>query len=150
MSARIGPAGSARAGRPEHREAPAGFRTWAGTVEVLDAPVETPRDVSEVVDVVRHAAATGRRVHPAGSGHSFTGVAAPRQTGHGTSLRLGHLSGLVDDSRAGEGLLTLGAGTPLHALPGLLALYGLALENMGDIDRQTLAGAVSTLSLIHI
>lgn len=144
MSARIGSAGAARAGRPEHREAPTGFRTWAGTVDVPDAPIETPWDVSEVVDVVRRAAATGRRVHPAGSGHSFTGVAAPRQPGPGTSLRLRHLSGVVDDSQAGEGLLTLAAGTPLHALLGLLAPYGLALENMGDIDRQTLAGAVST------
>src|SRR5690606_33113979 len=41
-------------------------------------------------------------------------------------------------------LVTLGAGTNLHQLPALLAPYGLALENMGDINVQTVAGAIST------
>ena len=45
-------------------------------------------------------------------------------------------------SRAGR--VTLGAGTPLHELPRLLAPYGLAMPNMGDIDRQTISGATST------
>ncbi|WP_374929438.1 D-arabinono-1,4-lactone oxidase [Kytococcus sedentarius] len=123
-----------------------GFATWSGTVRVPDAPCLTPDDLPGVVDAVRRAAAAGRRLHPAGSGHSFTGVAAPRAGGDspGASLRLDRLTGVVDDSRADQGLLTLGAGTPLHALPELLAPYGLALENMGDIDRQTLAGALST------
>ncbi len=40
--------------------------------------------------------------------------------------------------------VTLAAGTRLHQLPALLAPYGLALPNMGDIDRQTIAGATST------
>ena len=40
--------------------------------------------------------------------------------------------------------MTLAAGTRLHQLPRLLAPYGLALPNMGDIDRQTIAGATST------
>ena len=62
MSARIGSVGAARASRPEHRDAPAGFRTWAGTVDVPDAPVETPWDVSEVVDVVRRLEWIGHRV----------------------------------------------------------------------------------------
>ncbi len=41
-------------------------------------------------------------------------------------------------------LVTLGAGTNLHQLPGLLGPLGLAMENLGDIDVQTLAGATST------
>jgi len=40
--------------------------------------------------------------------------------------------------------VTLGAGTNLYQLPALLRPHGLALENMGDIDRQTIAGATST------
>jgi len=54
---------------------------------------------------------------------------------------LGALSGIV----AVDGcLVTLGAGTKLHELPALLDPLGLALTNMGDIDRQSLAGATST------
>lgn len=122
-----------------------GFHTWSGTVHLPDAPVAHAASVQQVVDAVRRARETGTPLHPRGSGHSFTGVAAPRTGARtGTSLDLGGLVGVVDDSRAEEGLLTLAAGTPLHALPGLLAPYGLALQNMGDIDRQTLAGALST------
>ncbi len=40
--------------------------------------------------------------------------------------------------------MTLLAGTRLHRIPGLLAPYGLAMENLGDIDRQSIAGAIST------
>ncbi|WP_462417484.1 D-arabinono-1,4-lactone oxidase [Kytococcus sp. Marseille-QA3725] len=126
---------------------PTGFRTWSGSVEVPEAPRATADGVEEVVESVRSSVREGRPIHPAGSGHSFTGVAAPRRGGTapaGRTLALTGLQGVVDDSRADEGLLTLAAGTPLHALPGVLAPYGLALENMGDIDRQTLAGAVST------
>ncbi|HQG69528.1 MAG TPA: D-arabinono-1,4-lactone oxidase, partial [Rhodoglobus sp.] len=40
--------------------------------------------------------------------------------------------------------VTLGAGTNLYQLPALLQPHGLALANMGDIDRQTISGATST------
>jgi FAD-linked oxidoreductase len=53
------------------------------------------------------------------------------------------LSGVLEVER-GRGRVTLAAGTRLYDLPRLLAPYGLALENMGDIDRQTIAGATST------
>ena len=42
------------------------------------------------------------------------------------------------------GRVTLGAGTRLRDLPALLEPYGLALQNMGDIDHQSIAGAIST------
>ncbi len=43
-----------------------------------------------------------------------------------------------------SGLVTVDAGIPLHQLNPLLARHGLAMEILGDIDRQTIAGAVST------
>ena len=36
------------------------------------------------------------------------------------------------------------AGTRLHEIPALLAPYGLGMRNLGDIDRQSIAGAIST------
>ena len=38
----------------------------------------------------------------------------------------------------------MGAGTPLHVLNPALQALGLALPNLGDIDRQTVSGAIST------
>jgi FAD-linked oxidoreductase len=58
-------------------------------------------------------------------------------------IELDDLQGVLEvDSERGR--VTLAAGTRLHRLPELLRPYGLALQNMGDIDRQTVAGATST------
>ena len=43
-----------------------------------------------------------------------------------------------------DGVVTVGAGTPLHRLNADLAQRGWALTNLGDIDRQTVAGALAT------
>ena len=40
--------------------------------------------------------------------------------------------------------VTVLAGTPLHVLNDRLHGLGLALHNLGDIDRQTVAGAIAT------
>jgi L-gulonolactone oxidase len=60
-----------------------------------------------------------------------------------TLLRLDGLRGVLDADRE-SGLVRVGAGTVLRELNEELARLGLALENMGDIDAQTLAGAIST------
>ena len=74
---------------------------------------------------------------PVGSGHSFTGIAAAPDI----QLDMSALTGLL----AVNGVeVTLGAGTCLRDLPPLLDPLGLALENMGDIDAQTVSGATST------
>jgi FAD-linked oxidoreductase len=43
-----------------------------------------------------------------------------------------------------DGLVTVGAGTPLHRLNAELLRRGWSLTNLGDIDRQTIAGALAT------
>jgi L-gulono-1,4-lactone dehydrogenase len=92
-----------------------------------------------VADEVRKAAAEGLTVRMAGTGHSFTAVAATDgvllQPGGMTSIRS------VD---AAAGLVTVEAGCPLHVLNGSLLARGLSLANMGDIQVQTVAGATQT------
>lgn len=115
------------------------WRNWGRTEQVRPLRVERPSSPEAVQRAVQSAAASGLRVKPVGSGHSFTGIAvAP-----GVQLDLTELSGVVDADVA-TGRVTLAAGTRLHQLPALLAPYGLALPNMGDIDRQTISGATST------
>ena len=115
------------------------WRNWAGTETVEPQRVVTPRTVNEVADAIKQAVQDGLKVKAIGSGHSFSGVAvAP-----GLQIRPDHLDGLVSvDSESG--LVTVEAGIPLHRLNPLLAEQGLAMEILGDIDRQTIAGAVST------
>ena len=78
-------------------------------------------------------------VKAVGSGHSFTPVALTT----GTLVRLDHLTGLVGVDRA-QGTVTVRAGTTIAQLNRLLDAEGLALSNLGDIDRQTVAGAIGT------
>ena len=58
-------------------------------------------------------------------------------------LDLDELSGLVEVDRERARVRVL-AGTRLHQIPRLLAPFGLAMANLGDIDRQSIAGAIST------
>jgi len=113
------------------------WQNWGRSESAHPKHLARPTSVDEVVEVVRLAAANGLTVKPVGAGHSFTAIAATT----GIQLDLDAVDGLiaVDGTR-----VTVGAGTNLHQLPALLAPHGLALANMGDIDRQTVGGATST------
>ena len=114
------------------------WRNWSRSQAVVPARVERPTSTGAVQRAVLAAARTGTRIKAVGAGHSFSGIAvAP-----GVQLDLAFSGVLHVDEAAGR--VTLAAGTHLHELPALLKPYGLALENMGDVDRQTLAGATST------
>ncbi|MFC9919400.1 D-arabinono-1,4-lactone oxidase [Agromyces binzhouensis] len=113
------------------------WRNWGRTAAVRPNRIERPADEGAVQRAV--LAAEGRRIKPVGSGHSFTAIAAAADI----QLDLTDLSGVLA-ADAASGRVTLGAGTPLHRLPHLLEPYGLAMANMGDIDRQTISGATST------
>ncbi|GAA1677846.1 D-arabinono-1,4-lactone oxidase [Microbacterium lacus] len=115
------------------------WQNWGRSASVRPQLVEFPASTAAVQRSVRAAAARGMRVKAIGAGHSFTGIAvAP-----GVLLDLSDLTGLVGADRR-TGRVTLRAGTRLHQIPRLLAPYGLAMPNLGDIDRQSIAGALST------
>ena len=116
----------------------ASWTNWADTVHA-DVTVSGPATVRELADVVTTAAARGQRVKPIGAGHSFTAIGAT----DGVQLRLDRLSGIVAADRDANTVTVL-AGTPLHALNASLWRLGLSLSNLGDIDVQTIAGAIST------
>ena len=113
------------------------WRNWGRSVTAHPQFIVKAASVEEVQAAVRFAAERGLPIKAVGAGHSFTAIAA---TG-GVLLDLQWLDGVI----AVDGLeVTLGAGTNLFQLPSLLGPLGLALENMGDVDRQTVAGATST------
>ena len=113
------------------------WRNWGRSQTVTPAHSARPASVDEVIAVVAAARDRGLTVKAVGAGHSFTSIAAT----DGVQLDLSLLDGVyaVEGTR-----VTLGAGTNLYQLPALLDPLGLALTNMGDIDRQTIAGATST------
>ncbi|MEW2461198.1 MULTISPECIES: D-arabinono-1,4-lactone oxidase [Microbacterium] len=115
------------------------WQNWGRSASVRPVRVERPRSPEGVQRAVRAAAKQGLTIKAVGAGHSFTGIAvAP-----GVLLELDDLQGLVS-ADAASGRVSLLAGTRLHRIPGLLAPYGLAMQNLGDIDRQSISGAIST------
>lgn len=115
------------------------WRNWAGNQRTDPSRVVQARTVADVVAAVQAAERDGLRVKALGSGHSFTAIAVPEDvalTAPGDPAQV-----RVD---AATGLVTVPGGLTLHALNALLWERGLALPNLGDIDAQTVAGAIST------
>ncbi|MEO9137431.1 MAG: D-arabinono-1,4-lactone oxidase [Jatrophihabitans sp.] len=114
------------------------WTNWAGNVRA-DVVVAQPATVATLQQVVADAATRGRRVKPIGAGHSFTPIGVT----DGLQLRLDRLGGIVSADRR-TGLVTVHAGTRLHALNEALWHLGMSMTNLGDIDVQSIAGAIST------
>ena len=115
------------------------WRNWAGDQRCTPAAIERPGSRAELIDAIGRAAAQRSGVRAAASGHSFTDIACTE----GVMLRLERLDRVLDVDR-GSGLVRVEAGIRVGDLAAALDTHGLALENQGDIDRQTLAGAIST------
>jgi FAD-linked oxidoreductase len=116
-----------------------GWVNWAGDQRCRPERMLRPASREELAEAVGAASAAGVKVSVAGSGHSFTEAALT----DGTMLRIEALSGVIDADPA-SGLVKVGAGTVLADLNEELAALGLAMENLGDIDSQTIAGAIAT------
>lgn len=114
------------------------WRNWSGSVASWPSSVHFPRTDADLRRVVE-ACGPGQTVRVAGSGHSFTPVAQSDDV----FVSLENYTGVTEvDEAAGQA--TVRAGTTLESLTSVLAEHGLMMENMGDVDQQTVAGAIST------
>jgi L-gulonolactone oxidase len=107
---------------------------WSGSQRCAPARHAAPRTREEVAAVVADGPGP---IRVAGAGHSFSGGVAT----DGTLLTLDALDRVlaVDGER-----VRVEAGIRLQALSRELLVRGLAMPNLGDIDVQSLAGALST------
>lgn len=113
---------------------------WAGNQRCVPTGLHEPTTADEVAAIVRAAAEAGERVKVIAGGHSFTDIAMT----DGHLLSLDAMKRIVDVGGPDGRDVTVQAGIRLHELNDLLAHGGLALPNLGDIDRQSIAGAIST------
>ncbi len=115
------------------------WHNWARNVTADPLRVLRPRHAQEIAEAVTAAARDGLTVKAIGAGHSFTGIAAAP----GVQLDLQDMQGVLGVDPA-QRRVRFAAGTRLHQVPRMLKEFGLAMENLGDIDAQSLAGATST------
>lgn len=115
------------------------WTNWSREHTCSPAVHALPSSTDEVATLVRAAADAGRTVRVAGAGHSFT----PCVLTDGTLLSLQRMDRVLHVDRE-RGLVRIQAGATLHAASEALAAHGLAFENLGDIDVQSIAGATAT------
>ncbi|MEK8227659.1 FAD-binding protein [Oerskovia sp. M15] len=122
------------------QQAPGSWTNWARNQTADPLRRAAPRDTDELAQTVRRAADDGLRVRAVGAGTRSRGrghrrpAAQPGQP-PGRRGRDAHRRGSPGDGRGG---------IRLHRLNEVLASAGLAMRNLGDIDQQSIAGAIST------
>lgn len=111
------------------------WSNWSGIQRATPTNIAVPATEEELAAQITGA----RHVRPVGSGHSFTGLVPSEHL----ILDASRLSGLVS-ADAATGIATIGAGTRIRQAARELDAAGLALQNLPDIDVQTLAGSFAT------
>jgi FAD-linked oxidoreductase len=115
------------------------WQNWSGSVQGTPRQIALPGSLNELVQRMSTFARDGRRVRVVGAGHSFTPLAQTDDV----LMSLDNLQGIesIDSER---GVATVLGGTNLKLLGDTLFARGLAQENLGDINVQSIAGAIST------
>lgn len=112
---------------------------WSGSLRFVPGEIARPRSEEDAAKIVRHAAEQRRVVRVAGAGHS----SSPLVQTDDVLLSLEHLQG-VESHDASRCEAVVRAGTILKDAGEDLFAPGLALHNLGDVNVQTVVGAVST------
>lgn len=115
------------------------IQNWGGTVKFTPNHVFYPTSHEEVVDLVKKACQNHQKVRIIGSGHSWTHLVNTQDI----LVSLDQYQGIESLDEANY-TTVVKAGTKLKLLGALLYEKGLAMENLGDIDVQSIAGALST------
>ena len=117
-------------------ETGAGWSNWSGNQTASPSAIIEPTDLDALKTRMKTAPGSVRVV---GAGHSFTPVAAT----DGTLLKLDRM-GLVYSVDRAKKTAWVNVGARLKDLSPALEAHGLAFRNLGDINVQSLAGAIST------
>ncbi len=115
------------------------WSNWAENVRTTPVAIERPASTAEVQALVARALRDNVTIKPFGARHSFTSIAAT----DGIAVSLERMNNIVGLDRA-TGHVRVQAGISLHELNPQLRTLGYALPNLGDVDPQSIAGAIST------
>ena len=115
------------------------FTNWSGSVKSSPQSIEKPSSESEIISLIEKASTEGKTIRPVGSGHSFT----PLVQTNDIIVSLDNWQGLISVDKENY-TATAKSGTKIHQFSDLAFSHGLAQENLGDIDQQSIAGALST------
>ena len=115
------------------------MKNWSGYVQFKPEIIAYPDSETAVQQIVQNAVEQGKKIRIIGSGHSFSPICKT----DGILLSLDKYQGLIGVNEE-KCQATVKAGTKLDVLGNLLFKHGMAMKNMGDIDKQSIAGTIST------
>lgn len=115
------------------------FENWSGSIRFEPSRIENLSSEEAIVKCVTSARERGDTVRPVGSGHSSMPIFATDDV----LAKVDDMAGVVDHDED-AGTATILPGTTLEDAGAALAKRGLAMENLGDVNYQTIAGAIGT------
>jgi FAD-linked oxidoreductase len=115
------------------------MKNWSKRIEWNPSEIAYPTSEEAIQQVIQKAIQTNKKVRIIGSAHSFN----PLWVTDSILVSLDEYSGLVVSDKDNL-TATVRAGTKLFELGVLLFQQGMAMENLGDIDRQSLGGTIGT------
>ncbi len=115
------------------------MKNWAGNLIFTPSEIFAPKSVVEIKNVINKARELKKSIRTRGSGHSWTGLI----TTSDFYLHLDELQGVIAVDKPNKKIKAY-AGTKLHLFGEEAFKSGLAMENQGDINKQSIAGATST------
>ncbi|GAB6057976.1 D-arabinono-1,4-lactone oxidase [Desulfonatronum parangueonense] len=113
------------------------WSNWSGSLRFTPAALVVPENEEELAQIVRRAGEEGKTVRVSGAGHSSTPLVQTTDI----LVSMKKITGFVSKDGA---TIAIRGGTMLKDANEIFLEHGLALENLGDVDLQALAGAIGT------
>ncbi|KAG5974942.1 D-arabinono-1,4-lactone oxidase [Claviceps digitariae] len=114
-------------------------QTWARTFSSMPELYIQPESLAEVEKVVSLAQKCRRRIVTTGCGHSPSNITCTSSW----MVNLDRFNKILSVD-AESGIVVMESGIRLYALCEALEKHGLAMPNLGSINEQSIAGAIST------
>ncbi len=115
------------------------MKNWAENISWTPSEIAYPTSEDAIQQVVLRAANSRKKIRVIGTGHSFTALCHTDDI----LVSLDEYQGIISVDKA-QCQASVKAGTKLNLLGDLLFKEGMAMENLGDIDVQSIAGTIST------
>jgi len=123
---------------------------WQNTIKKTGGNIPyycIPESLNDLSDIIKRAEAESKRVKAVGSGHSFSDVALPVH--YLVDLKkldniLPSYTEKIKSQYKDLKLINVEGGITIQKFNRMMDKKGLCITNMGGIDNQTLAGAIST------
>jgi FAD/FMN-containing dehydrogenase len=115
------------------------WTNWSGSLNFEPSAIREPSTEEEVAEIVKKAVKENKKVRVVGAGHSSSNLVETEDI----LISLSNFKGISEvDNQSYRA--TVAAGMEIHEAGEELNKAGLAMHNTGDVDVQTVAGAIGT------